>query len=61
MTGPTVLRGRATSTLWFGLRGVRIWRGPAGARPKLQRNTEGESITKCDNRQKFKRSALLSR
>lgn len=41
MTGPTVLRGRVTSTLWFGLRGVRTWSGPAGARPKLQRNREG--------------------
>lgn len=36
MTGPTVLRGRATSILWFGLRGVRTWRGPAGVRPKLR-------------------------
>lgn len=39
MTGPTVLRGRATSMLWFGPTGVRTWSGPAGARPKLQRNT----------------------
>lgn len=50
MTGPTVLRGRATSILWFGLRGVRTWSGPAGARPKLQRNTEGgNSVTNCEN------------
>lgn len=40
MTGPTVLRGRVTSILWFGLRGVRTCSGPAGARPKLKRDKE---------------------
>lgn len=39
MTGPTVLRGRLTSILWFGLRGVRTCSGPAGARPKLKGDT----------------------
>lgn len=38
MTGPTVLRGRLTSMVWFGPRGVRTWRGPAGARPKLEKD-----------------------
>lgn len=38
MTGPTVLSGRLTSMVWLGLSGVGIWRGPAGARPKLQKH-----------------------
>lgn len=42
ITGPTVLSGRVTSMLWLGLRGVRTWRGPAGARPKLKTNKEEE-------------------
>lgn len=46
MTGPTVLRGRVTSTLWFGVRGVRTCRGPAGARPKLHRSRGKETEKK---------------
>lgn len=51
MTGPTVLSGRATSILWFGLRGVSTCSGPAGARPKLQTHTEeGASVNMmCGN------------
>lgn len=53
MTGPTVLRGSATSILWFGLRGVRTWSGPAGARPKLQRNRVQERVKKVVEIQKY--------
>lgn len=56
MTGPTVLRGSATSTLWFGTRGVGTWSGAAGARPKLQRRV----FTKCKHTQKYKLHVLLN-
>lgn len=46
MTGPTLLRGRVASTVWFGLRGVRTWRGPAGLRPKLQTKGQEKKVTR---------------
>lgn len=45
MTGPTLLRGRLASTVWFGLRGVGTWRGPAGLRPKLHTKDNEKKVT----------------
>lgn len=39
MTGPRVLRGRETSMLWFGIRGVWMASGVLGMTPKLEERT----------------------
>lgn len=41
MTGPRVLRGRETSILWFGIRGVWMARGVLGMTPKLGKRKKG--------------------
>lgn len=60
MTGPTVLRGRVTSILWFGLRGVRTCSGPAGARPKLKRDKEEKKANMSINCRVCSRSIVSS-
>lgn len=48
MTGPRVLRGRETSILWFGIRGVWMAKGVLGMTPKLgKRKTRGDDSSKA--------------